>query len=257
MPSVLAEERLFIFGLRCSQKETVMESMPFDEQIKALSKISKAIASDLYLEDILRLIVAVTAEVMGSNICSLMLIDEKKKELIIRATQSISEEYNRKPPLKIGEGIAGKVAKQNRPITVRDVAKDKKYRYKNIAKKEGLCSLLCVPLAVKGKVIGVINCYTSTPHDFVETEINILTSIANQAAVAIENTELMVKSRVIQEELEARKKIERAKGILMREENLTEEQAYLKIQRYSMDHRKTMREVAEAIILAGDMKKTE
>jgi len=234
-----------------------MERMPFEEQIKALSKISKAIASDLYLEDILRLIVAVTAEVMGSNICSLMLIDEKKNELVIRATQSISEEYNKKPPLKIGEGIAGKVAKQNKPITVKDVTKEKEYKYQDIARKEGLCSLLCVPLAVKGKVIGVINCYTSTLHNFTETEVNLLTSIANQAAVAIENTELMVKSRVIQEELEARKRIERAKGILMREENLTEEEAYLKLQRYSMDHRKTMREVAEAIILADDMKKTK
>jgi len=101
----------------------------------------------------------------------------------------------------------------------------------------------------------VINCYTSTPHDFTETEINILTSVANQAAVAIENAELMVKSKVIQEELETRKRIERAKGILMEEGRLTEEEAYLKIRKYSMDSRKTMREVAEAIILASDMKK--
>lgn len=235
----------------------VMERMSFEDQIKALSKISKAITSDLYLEDILRLIVTVTAEVMGSNICSLMLIDEKKNELVIRATQSVSEEYNKKPPLKIGEGIAGKVAKLNKPLVVKDVTKNKEYKYQDIARKEGLCSLLCVPLAVKGKVIGVINCYTPTLHDFTETEINLLTSIANQAAVAIENTELMVKSRVIQEELEARKRIERAKGILMRDEGLTEEEAYLKLQRYSMDHRKTMREVAEAIILAEEMKKTK
>ncbi len=229
--------------------------MSFEEQIKALSKISKAITSDLYLEDILRLIVTVTAEALGSNICSLMLTDEKTNELVIRASQSISEEYNKKPPLKVGEGIAGKVAKENKPIVVKDVIKEKEYKHKNIAKKEGLCSLLCVPLAVRGKVIGVINCYTSKPHDFTETEINVLTTIANEAAVAIENTELMVKSRVIQEELENRKRIERAKGILMKEEDLTEEQAYLKLQKYSMDHRKTMREVADAIILSAEIKK--
>ena len=234
-----------------------MDNMPYEEQIKALSKISKAIASDLYLEDILHLIVAVTAQVMGSNICSLMLIDEHTKGLVIRATQSISEEYNKKQPLKVGEGIAGKAAKENKPITVKDVTKEKEYKYGDIAKKEGLCSLLCVPLTVKGKVIGVLNCYTPSPHDFTETEIDILTSIANQAAVAIENTELMVKSKVIQEELESRKKIERAKGILMKEEGLTEEKAYLKLQRFSMDHRKTMREVAEAIILASEMEKSK
>jgi len=192
---------------------------------------------------------------MGSNICSLMLIDRKSGELVIRATQSVSEEYNKKSPLKLGEGIAGKVAMENRPITIKDVTKDKEYKYVEIAKKENLCSLLCVPLAVKGKVIGVISCYTSSPHDFTETEIDILTSIANQAAVAIENTELLVKSRMIQEELEVRKRVERAKGILMNDECLTEEDAYLKIQKFSMDHRKTMREVADAIILTSEIKK--
>ncbi|MBU1726737.1 MAG: GAF domain-containing protein [Candidatus Omnitrophica bacterium] len=229
--------------------------MSFEEQIKALFKISKAITSELYLEDILRLIVTVTAELLGSNICSLMLIDEKKNELVIRASQSISDEYNKKPALKIGEGVAGRVAKENKPIAVKDVTKEKEYKHKDIAKKEGLSSLLCVPMSVKGKVIGVINCYTPKPHDFSEAEINILTTIANQAAVAIENTELMVKSKVIQEELETRKRIERAKGILMKEEGLSEEEAYLKMRRFSMDNRKTMREVAEAIILASDMKK--
>jgi len=229
--------------------------MSYQEHIKALSKISKAIASDLYLEDILRLIVTIAAQAMGSNICSLMLVDEKTKELVIRATQSISEEYNKKPSLKVGEGIAGKAVKENKPIAVKDVTKEKEYKYGDIAKKEGLSSLLCVPLAVKGKVIGVINCYTSKPHDFTETEVEILSSIADQAAVAIENTELMVKSKVIQEELELRKRLERAKGILMKEEDLSEEEAYLKLQKYSMDKRKTMREIAEAIITVAEMKK--
>lgn len=233
-----------------------MQSVLYVEHIKALSKISKAIASDLYLEDILRLIVTVTAEVMGSNICSIMLVDEAKRELVIKATQSVSEEYNKKSPLKIGEGIAGRVAAENIPLVVKDVKKDKEYKFRSIARKEGLCSLLCVPLSVKGKVIGVLNCYTSSPHDFTEEEINVLTSIANQAAVAIENAELMVQSKVIQEELESRKRIERAKGILMRKEGLTEEEAYLKLRKYSMDRRKTMREISEAIILLDDLNRS-
>jgi signal transduction protein with GAF and PtsI domain len=183
-----------------------------------------------------------------------MLVDEKAKTLVIRASQSMSEEYNKKPALKIGEGVAGRVAELNKPLAIRDVIKEKEYKYRDIAKKENLCSLLCIPLAVKSRVIGVINCYTSIPHNFSETEIEILTSIANQAAIAIENAELLVKSKVIQEELDTRKRIERAKGILMQDEKLTEEEAYLKIRKYSMDNRKTMREVAEAIILAADMK---
>ena len=225
------------------------------ELIEGLTKISRAITSDLYLEDILKLIVTVTAEVMRFEICSLMLIDEKKKELVIRATQSISESYIKKPPLKIGEGIAGKVVKEKRPIEVLDVTKDKNYKYKEIASKEKLCSLLCLPLMVKGKAIGAIDVYTSRPHKFTKNEVNILTAVANQAAIVIENTELMVKSRVIEEELKTRKLVERAKGILMKESGMSEAQVYKVIQRKSMDMRKSMREISEAIILTEELKK--
>ncbi|MBU4312330.1 MAG: GAF domain-containing protein [Candidatus Omnitrophica bacterium] len=225
------------------------------DTINALSKISKAISSDLYLEDILKLIVTVTAEVMNSRICTLMLLDDKKEHLAIRATQSISEEYIKKQPLKKEEGIVWKVVSENKPIVITDVLKEKGYKYKDIAEKEGLVSLLCVPLAVKNRVIGALNCYTSKPHKFSKTEINVLTSVANQAAIAIENTELMVKTKVIQEELETRKSVERAKGILMKEEGLTEEDAFRRIQKYSMDRRKPMKEVAEAIIMMQEMRR--
>ncbi|MFH1259338.1 MAG: GAF and ANTAR domain-containing protein [Elusimicrobiota bacterium] len=224
------------------------------EQINALSKISKAITSDLYLEDLLKLIVTVTAQVMKSKICSLMLLDEGKKELVIRATQSVSEAYNKKPNVKLGEGISGRAALENRPISILDVKADPNYVNREIAYKEKLCSLLSVPMAVKGKVIGVLNCYTTVSHQFTDTEIATLTTVTNSAAIAIENTELMVKTKVIQEELEARKTIERAKGILMKEHRFSEEEAFRTIQKYSMDQRKSMREISEAIILTSGIK---
>jgi len=223
-------------------------------QLEAISKVSRTITSDLYLEDILKLIVTVTAEIMDSKICSLMLIDGKTKELVLAATQSMSEIYNKKPHLKVGEGIAGKVALENKPKAVYDLTREPEYKYKDIAAKEGLKSLLSVPLAVKGKVIGVLNNYTSYPHRFTKTEIDVLTTVANQAAIVIENSELMIKTKVIQEELDTRKLVERAKGILMREQSLSEEDAFRKIQKQSMNLRKSMKEIAEAIILIESMK---
>ena len=222
--------------------------------IQALGKISEAITSDLYLEDILKLIVAVTAEAMGSNISSLQLLDKNTNELLVKATQSISEAYNRKPNLKLGEGIAGRVAKEGKPITVLDVRKDERYLNRDVAIKENLCSLLSVPLIFKGKVIGVLNCYTAEPRKFTKNEIDMLKSIANQAAIVIENFRLIVESKVIREELESRKAIERAKGILMKQEHISEEEAYDRIRKYSMNNRRSMREVSEAIILSDAMK---
>lgn len=223
-----------------------------EKQIEALSKISQTISSNLYLEDILRLIVMVTAEVMNSKICSLMLIDDKGKELAIRATQSVSEAYNRKPNVKIGEGISGVVARENKPIAVPDVKKDPRYINRDIAKKENLCSLLSVPMSVKGKVIGVLNSYTASPHKFTNNEINILTTVANQSAVAIENAQLIVKSKIIHEELETRKLVDRAKGILMKK-GMAEEDAFRGIQKQAMDLRRSMRQIAEAILLSDDL----
>jgi two-component system, response regulator PdtaR len=225
----------------------------YSKQIEALSKISKAISSDLYLDDILKMIVTVTAEVMNSKICSLMLLDDRN-ELAIKATQSISEEYTRKPPVKLGQGIAGIVAKTNKHIVVADVREDNRYINRDIAKKEGLCSLLSIPLGVKGKVIGVLNLYTDIPHKFTQNEIETLTTVASQAAVVIENSRLIIHTKVIQEELETRKLVERAKGILMRD-GITEDEAYRKIQKKSMDLRKPMKEIAEAIILSSEIKK--
>jgi len=225
------------------------------KQLEAISKVSRMITSNLYLEDILKLIVTIAAELMDSKICSLMLIDEKSGNLVLKATQSMSEVYNKKPPLRIGEGIAGKVAAENDPLAVFDILKEPEYKFKEIAMKEGLRSLLSVPLAVKGKVIGVLNNYTSYPHKFTNDEINTLTAVANQAAIVIENAELMVKTKVAQEELATRKAIERAKGILMKQQSLSEEEAFRKIQKQSMDMRKSMREIAEAILLIENIKK--
>lgn len=223
--------------------------------IDALTKISDAVISDLYLEEILKLIVTVTAEAMNSKICSLVLLDRSTNELVVKATQSVSEFYNRKPNAKLGEGIAGKVAQSGKPITVLDVRKDKRYLNQAIAQKENLCSLLSMPLIFKGNVIGVLNCYTVKPHRFSPNEVRIIKSIANQAAIVIENFRLVVESQVIKEELESRKTIERAKGILMKRGNLGEQEAYELMRKYSMDKRKNMREVSEAILLNEEMQK--
>jgi len=223
--------------------------------IDALAKISDAVTSDLYLEEILKLIVTVTAEVMNSKICSLMLLDKSTQELTVKATQSVSEFYNKKPNAKLGEGIAGRVAQSGKSITILDVRKDKRYLNQAIAQKENLCSLLSVPLIFKGNIIGVLNCYTVKPHRFGQSEVRIIKSIANQAAIVIENFRLMVESQVIQEELESRKVIERAKGLLMKRENLSEQGAYKLIRKYSMDKRKSMKEVSEAILLSAEMQK--
>ena len=217
-------------------------------QLETLSQVSTTITSTRYLEEMLHLIVTITARTMGSAICSIMLADEARGELHIAATQSLSEAYRNKPALKIGESVSGRVVKERRAMAVLDVTADPSYVYPDLARHEGLRSLLSVPMLCQGRAIGVINSYTSAPHVFLPDEIGLLEAIANQAAVAIENTRLVETTAQMREALELRKVVERAKGILMRERRLTEEEAFRVLQRQSMNNRRPMRQVAEAVI---------
>ena len=231
-------------------EETRKKALQFD----SLVKVSQSITSESYLDQILNLIVVVTAEMMDSKICSIMILDEKGKELVIRATQSLSEEYKKKPNVKVDSSISGEVIKSKKPLAVYNVCEEKKYSYRDLAAKEGLTSMLSVPMVVKDKAIGIINVYTKDPHDFVQEEIDVLQMVANQAAVAIENTKLMEEAIKAKEALETRKLIERAKGILMRLNNLSEEAAHRLIHKKSMDSCRSMKEIAESVILMDELR---
>lgn len=228
----------------------------YDDYIKALTDISRAITSDLFIEDLLKLIVMVTAKVTGVEICSLWLVneDEKPPKIRLKATQSISPDYIKDRALNLDEGVVGYVVTHKKPLILKDVLESDRFKEKEMAKKLGLVSMVGIPLKTKDeKVIGVLNCFTAEPHDFPDTEVNLLRAVANQSAIAIVNTELMVKTKVIQEELEARKKIELAKEILMHNRQMTGDAAYGWIRKKSMDSRKSIREVAEAVILSDEI----
>ena len=168
-------------------------------QLSTLSEVSKTITSDLYLEEILQLIVAATADSMSFKICSLMLLDEDKQELVVKATQSKSKEYAKKASVKLGESTAGMALMEGRTITVYDLKHSPEYATPDLARREGVSSLAAIPLLVKNKKIGVLNCYTEKPHHFTDDEISVLSALGNHAAIAIEHAKLLVKSAIIQE----------------------------------------------------------
>jgi signal transduction protein with GAF and PtsI domain len=198
-----------------------------------------------------------TAEVMGSKVCSLMLLNEKGDELKLAATQSLSNEYINKPNVKVGQSISGKAVSDKIPIMVLDVKKDKNYMFPEIAKKEKLCSMLAVPLMVKGKAIGVLNCYTSKRHKFTSREIKLVSAVGNQAAIAIHNRKLAEEKELLTTKLEERKFVERAKGIMMKKECISEDEAYSKMRKQSMDSRRSMKEIAEAVIMTYGTKSVQ
>jgi two-component system, response regulator PdtaR len=228
----------------------------YDNYIKALMDISQAITSDLFLEDLFKLIVMVTARVTGVEICSLWLVDENENPPLVRlkATQSIDRDYVKDRVLRLHEGVVGYVISTQRPLYIPNVLENERFKEKEMARRLGLVSMVGVPLQGKeDKVVGVLNCFTVKPHVFSATDINMLTAVASQAAVALHNTELIIKTRVIEQELKSRKIIERAKEILMQRREMNGEEAYRWIRKRSMDARKSMLDIAEAIVLSDEL----
>ncbi|MBC7321270.1 GAF domain-containing protein, partial [bacterium] len=183
----------------------------FNKIVEISSLVSLQLSST---DNILNLIVTVTAELLNTRICSIMLIDEEKKEFIIKATQSLDEEYKNKPNLKLDQGITGLVVKEGHPIIVSDIREDSRFFYRDIAKRLGLVYMLSVPMYFRDKIIGVVNVYTSEEHNFTKEEVNIVQTLANYAAIAVGSSQLIEEVTKLKETLETRKLIERAKGIL-------------------------------------------
>src|SRR5213594_3921704 len=230
-------------------QETILRS----DQISTLAQVGQIIASGRYLEEILQLIVNIIAKMMQARVCSIMLVDSPRNELVLKAWKCSSEEYWRKPNLKIGNSLISRVVKERAPLMVRDVTKEEAYQYPELATKEGVRSLLSVPMILKNHVIGVINVYSAEERAFSKEDMGLLSAVADQVSLAFENTKLSVAIQESQEALQTRKLVERAKSILQRQANLNEEEAYKRLQQQSMRTRRSMREIAEAVILASEM----
>jgi GAF domain-containing protein len=224
-------------------------------QLEVLYQISRALVGKQDLGAILQQVVGMTAELVGSKICSLMLISGKKDELVIKATQSLSTAYRDKLPINVGQSVSGKVVEKKHAIQVADVTKDPLYSYPEIARQEGLRSLLSVPLMLSDKIIGVLNCYTEEEKVFSKEDIQLVQTIANQAAIVIEHVRVVSEEAEARMALETKKAIDGAKRVLMKRHKLSEEDAHRFIQKASMDKNKPQKEVADAIILSAELMK--
>ena len=224
-------------------------------RMEVLADLARTISSENYLDRILQAISEMLAETLDAPVCSVMLVDEDRRELVISAARCSSPEYLHKMPLKIEDSLIGRVVREARPIMIPNVVEEKQYRYPDLARRTGLASLLSIPLMTREKVMGTINIYTREVRQFTEEEVGFVKIVAGQAAIAIENARLMSETLEMKRALEVRKLVERAKGILQYKYNLTEAEAYLRLRNESRRLRRPMRDLAEAVILSDDLEK--
>ena len=208
-------------------------------------------------------VVGLTVQATSCDACLVYLIDPETHDIVLRASQVPHAGALDHLTMKPGEGITGWVAEHKSVVALgSNAASDARFKRFQTLVEDTYEAFLSVPLVSGGEAIGVINVHHRRPHDHSQEEVGIVVFIGEQLGVTIsrsmlqqENARLLEETQEMKRELETRKLVERAKGILQLRHGLTEEDAYLRLRNQSRRLRKPMRELAEAIILSEDMSK--
>ncbi len=228
-----------------------------------LHRISGIVSSELSIDEMLGEIVGLTVQVTNCDACLVYLIEREAGEIVLRASQVPHQGDLGNIRLKTGEGVTGWVVEHRSVVALSSNASaDRRFKRFQALVEDTYEAFLSVPLISGGDVIGVINVHHRGPHEHTPDEISLLTFIGEQMGGAIrkaflaeENARLQEETAEMRRQLETRKIVERAKGILQHRHSLTEEEAYLRLRNESRRLRRPMRELAEAIILSEDLSK--
>ena len=205
------------------QASTVIHNTWLYEQLRlkvmlfqSLSTVSRTINSPLNVDEALRAITREGCELMRARMCSLMLLDDTRDWLDLRASYGAGEAYVNKPRLGVQESLIGVVVRRKKAMQVADVQTDTRYQNVELARREGLVSLLSVPLIFSGQCIGALSVYTARPYTFSNEEIQILSALAELSAIAIEKARLYERVVDVEEQLRQNEKLS-ALGLLAAE----------------------------------------
>jgi len=184
--------------------------------IESLSSVSRTINSTLNLDEALRAVTREGCDLMRARMCSLMLLDETREWLDLRASHGADGAYLNKPRLGVGESLLGVVVRRKKALQVANVQADSRYQNVELARRENLVSLLSVPLVFAGQTIGALSVYTARPYNFSNEEIRILSALAELSAIAIEKARLYERIVDVEEQLRQNEKLS-ALGLLAAE----------------------------------------
>ncbi|MFA5021681.1 MAG: GAF and ANTAR domain-containing protein [Patescibacteria group bacterium] len=217
-----------------------------------LQEIIDTIGNGFDLKEILNNIAKIIGKITKADSCFIYLISGD--EVILKASQNPHHSNLAKIKMKVGEGITGWVAETKKSVAIFSKAyEDKRFKLFSSLPEDKFEGFLSVPIIFKNSVIGVINVQHKKSKKYQKKEISFLETIAKQIGGILEVSRLISETNVLKEALETQKLINKAKAILMKNGGLTEEEAHRLLVKKSMDKRRSLKEVAEAIILAQEV----
>lgn len=230
----------------------LMDAAP--SQVDLLHRVSSIVASELSLDEMLGEVLGLTVEVTSCDACLVYLIEGGTGEIVLRASQLPHAAELGVLRMNVGEGVTGWVAQHKSVVALSSRAgADERFKLFPALIEDTYDAFLSVPLLNQGEAIGVINVHHRRPRKHTPEETSLLAFIGEQMGGAIARARLEDENAELRRELETRKVVERAKGIMQRNHGLTEEEAYLRLRNESRRMRRPMKDLADAIILAEEL----
>lgn len=222
--------------------------------IALLSRIASRISSASPLPEVLQDVLEFVTSVVKCDSCMIYVLEGE--ELVLRSSKNPHPEVVGRLKMKLGQGITGWVAEHREPVVIaEDAYQDPRFKLFNELPEDRFEAFLSVPVASGGRLVGVINVQNRAPHFYGKREVGLIATLGFLVGAEIERARLASENSNLSERLETRKTVERAKGILQRDLKLSEEDSYLTLQRESRQRRRSMKEIAEAIILSEELKR--
>src|SRR6266576_4108341 len=225
-----------------------------DSNVDLLHEIGVRLATADEFHEVLSRVVEFASAVVKCDSCLIYVLEGE--ELVLRASKNPHPEVVDRLKLRVGEGITGWVAEHKEAVAVPEKAsQDPRFQFFHELPEDSYEAFLSVPLMCRGRVVGVINLQHRQHHVYRRREIRMISTVGFLVGAELELARLEDANSSLAEQLQTRKIVERAKGILQRDLGLSEDQAYLALQRQSRQKRKPMKEIAEAIMLSDDVRR--
>src|SRR5229473_3581435 len=224
-----------------------------DSPVDLLHEIGVRLATAGGFHEVLGRVVEFATVLVKCDSCLIYVMEGE--ELVLRASKNAHPDVVDRLKLRVGQGITGWVAEHHEPVAIAEkAAQDPRFQFFHELPEDSYEAFLSVPLMSRGRVVGVINLQHRQHHVYRRREIRLISTIGFLVGAEIEMARLEDANSHLSDQLQTRKVVERAKGILQRDLRMSEEQAYLALQRQSRQKRKAMKEIAEAIVLSDEVK---
>jgi uroporphyrinogen-III synthase len=237
------------------KRAVVQGSFAPPSAVDFLHEIGSRMAASDPLHTVLNRIVDFSCLIINCDSCFVYVLEND--QLVLRASKNPHADLVDHLGIWLGQGITGWVGWHREPVAIpANALKDPRFkRFKDLP-EDTFEAFLSVPILCRSKLVGVINLQHRKPYHHTPSEIRLIMSIGHLVGAELERARLETENLELSDRLESRKVVERAKGVLQRDFKLDEESAYKAMQRESRQRRKSMREIAEAIILNEDLRKS-